>query len=488
MLQVFPDATPIEKPVKEIGSLYAYGVPGFGGASLIDFDEYNTDLVWPNSVFIYPEMLNDTQVDSLWTGLSYPIRQWKWFLRQCDADPAMTQKLADDLGLAVQVEEGDDTTPPRQRRRGFSHKAHLADALRSLYYGHYFFEQWGEIVDGVWRLTNVAPRPPKTINQIKVDRAGELISIQQNLSMFEPPLPASVLASYVWDREGANWFGHSILRSIYAPWRLKQRLLNVDRIKHERNALGVAVAKAMQGASSGDLEKAQQMASAVRAGDEGGVALPYGYDLSLEGVRGSTSTPLDSVKYYDEVMARRLFQMLSMLGTTATGNRAIGAEFRDLLDLGLSMIGGWYAETFTQEVIEKWWTWNVGEDAPAPELAFDSSSVLTMDVLATLVQAGALKVDDGLEEYIRTSHNLPPRQVTRAQQTIDETPPPPPPTVQNVLPPGPAGSDRMVGQDAVVKASAGVQLLDANGAPVTSVDGSRVMIGSDGRAFLAPAE
>jgi hypothetical protein len=492
VLEIFEDVTPIENPGKPLGSVYPWGAPPWrgGGIPLVDLDEYLPELAWPWSVQVFPEMLNDTQVDSLWTGISYPIQSWRWYIDQGDADAEMTAKLAEDLGLGVSTgEDSEIKDPPRKRRRKFSFSRHLADALRAVYMGHYFFETWGNVTDGMWRMEAIAARPPKTVNQIRVDQAGELISIQQNLSMFEPQIPASVLVPYVWDREGANWFGRSILRSSYGAWRLKQRLMNIDRIKHERNALGVAVAKAMQGASTGDLQKAQEMASAVRAGDEGGVALPFGYDLSLEGVKGSTSTPLDSVRYYDEVMARRLFQMLSMLGTTATGNRAIGAEFRDLLDLGLETIGKWVAESFTEDFIEKWWTWNVGEDEPCPSLCFDASSILTMDVLGNLVTSGALMVDDGLEAYIRESHNLPARTVTREAQKTAEAPPPPVVVAPDAPPAGaPPAKEDPAKPKVKVEASEGTPLLDVDGNPVVTPDGDAVLIGPDGRAFLASRE
>lgn len=467
------DPPQIIKPTVERGAIYPYGVSGFGGAMLVDLDEYLPDLTWPFSVRIFSEMLNDAQVDSLYTGLMWPIRQFRWSLKQGDADPVATQQIADDLGLPVYLGTGRDATPPPRRQRTFNHAQHLTDALRGPVYGHYYFELVGEIRDGRWRLVHVAPRPPKTINMIKVTEHGDMTSIQQNLSIMDQAIPASSLALYVWDREGANWFGRSLLRSLYGPWRLKQRLLNVDRMKHERNSMGVPIVTTQVGATKGDMAKANELAAAYRAGDAAGGAMPAGTSLALQGVQGSTSTPLDSVKYYDEAMARRMFQMISMLGSTATGNRALGDAFRDLLDNALRTIADWYVTTTQTEIIEKWVDWNLGDGQPAPHLVYDMQPDLSMELLSTMVKDGVIQPDDTLENYVRDTHHLPPRTQTRAAQKAAEAPTPAP----IIAPTGPPTAVP------AIAASSGTALIGRDGRPVLTATGEPVLIGVDGRAF-----
>lgn len=471
------DPPQITRPTIERGAIYPYGVSGFGGAALVDLDEYLPDLTWPFSVRVFGEMINDAQVDSLYTGLMWPIRQFRWSLKQGDADPTVTQQIADDLGLPTFLGDGKDSVPPPRRPRTFSHAHHLTDSLRAPLYGHYYFELVGSIRDGLWRLDRVAPRPPRTINMIKVTEHGDMTSIQQNLSIMDQPIPASSLALYVWDREGANWFGRSLMRSLYGPWRLKQRLLNVDRMKHERNSMGVPIVTAQKGATKGDLAKAEELASAYRAGDAAGGALPDGVSLALQGVQGATSSPLESVKYYDEVMARRMFQMISMLGSTATGNRALGDAFRDLLDNALRTIADWYVDTTQTEIIEKWVDWNVGPGAPAPHLIYDAQPEMSMETLSTVVKDGVIQPDDALEAWVRDTHHLPPRTQSRAAQKQAEAPAPPP----IVAPPaGPTGPPAIA---PAIAASAGQPLIGRDGKPVLTATGEPVLIGVDGRAF-----
>lgn len=476
----------IEKPTKEIGALYPYGVSGFGGAALVDMDEYLPELVWPQRNYIFAEMLNDAQVDSLVNGWFYPVRQYRWSLKAGKADPARTQLLADDFGLPVLLEDGKDAVPPVRRTRTFTHAQHLIDALRAMVYGHYYFELVGEIQNDIWRITKIAARPPRTINQIKVDEHGDLTAIQQNLSLMDEPIPRSALAAYVWEREGADWFGRSVLRSLYGPWRLKQRLLNIDRIKHERNALGVPILTAKPGATPGDLSVASEMASQIRAGDSSGGALPQGYELELQGVKGTTSNPLDSVKYYDEVMARKMAQMVMMLGATASGNRALGETLEDLLDAALRTVADWYVEQTQTEIIEKYWTWNYGESDPAPTLIYDTDPELDMTTLAALATAGVIQVDDPLEDYIRDTHHLPLRAQPRGAQKTAETPPPAP---VHVIAPAPSTGEPPAKPEPTkapaIAAAAGTPLLDREGRPVLTATGHPVMIGVDGRAFSA---
>jgi len=476
------DVPQTTKPTVEIGALYPYGVHGFGGASLVDMDEYLPDLVWPWSVRVYAEMVNDAQVDSLYTGLCWPIRQFRWSLERGDADAALTQLIADDLGLPVVLDTGADATPPPQRRdRLFDHAQHLTDSLRGLVYGHYYFELVGEIIDGQWRLDRAAARPPKTINQLKVTEHGELLAIVQNLTIHAEPIPASCLAAYVWDREGANWFGRSLMRSLYGPWRLKQRLLNVDRMRHERNSMGVPIVGTKPGATKGEIDQANQLAAAYRAGDAAGGALPDGYSLTLQGVQGSTTNPLESVKYYDELMARRMFQMITMLGSTATGNRALGDAFRDLLDNALRTIADWYVDHTEREIIQRWFEWNAGPGEPTPHLVYDPQPDVSMELLSTMVKDGVVQPDDTLENWVRDMHHIPARTETRAEQLAAEAPTPPTPTI---VPPGSA-SVTPGGIAASEPARLGQPLLDRDGRAVLTATGEPVLIGVDGRAFSA---
>jgi hypothetical protein len=56
---------------------------------------------------------------------------------------------------------------------------------------------------------------------------------------------------------------------------------------------------------------------------------------------------------------------------------------------------------------------NWGEDEPAPKIVFDeigSRHHATAEAIKTLIDAGALSPDDGVEEQLRNAYSLPPSQ------------------------------------------------------------------------------
>src|SRR5690606_8745769 len=108
----------------------------------------------------------------------------------------------------------------------------------------------------------------------------------------------------------------------------------------ERFGLGIPKGVAPEG---GDPTEYQKMASSVRASENGGVGLPQGGDVYVEGVRGTLPDIIASIRYYDESMARAFLAMVVQLGQTQTGSRALGETFADFFTMSLEGISDWYA-------------------------------------------------------------------------------------------------------------------------------------------------
>lgn len=391
-------------PTSELGHGSASLIPGwnqFGGG-----DNDVTQLAWPTSVTTYHRMRTDSQVDALLTSVFLPIRRLNWEIQQGEASDEVAQAVAADLGLPLQGEK----TPKRSRKR-FSHDDHLRHALLATTYGHMFFEQVGRVDDDLmWRLRKLAPRMPQSITEIKVAKDGGLEYIKQHdpkHGMQGAKIPIERLVAYVWDREGANWTGRSLLRPLYRHWLLKDRLIRIDAIKHERFGVGIPTGKAPPG---GNPDEYQQMAAAIRASESSGVGLPAGAEIGVEGIKGSIPDVIASLRYHDEQMARSFLAMFMQLGQTATGSRALGDSFRDFFELSLEAIANWYAEVTNQHVIEDWVDWNFGEDEPAPELVWSKAeaSDLSVQDIVTLIDKEILVVDEELQDWIRERHHLPP--------------------------------------------------------------------------------
>ncbi len=414
-------------PTTEIGrSRGVYRPPGslstaLGWAAFMDTDEYVKELKWPQSVRSYDIMRTDSQLSALYRAMTMPIRRYKWLLNPNGANPTLVEQLAADIGLDI---KGQDPLPRGRRRGRFSFNKHLSDSLLALIYGHMYFEQVGQIDNGMWRLRKLAARMPRTIGQINIDDDGSLISIKQNLPTGQgsllsggyggiiggPEIPVGHLVGYIWDQEGDSWVGRSLFRDCYKNWLLKDRLLRIDTINHEK-AGGVAIAEAAPGATPRELAALSKMAQEFKVGEDSGGAVPAGTKFDLKRI-GSASDVIASIRYHDESMARLFLMMFMQLGQTETGSRALGGTFVEYAYITQRAVAEWFCDIFSSHVIEDWVDWNYGEDVQAPLLTYvieEPDEYLPVIDLCNLVNANLLTVDPELEDTLRERFHLSPR-------------------------------------------------------------------------------
>jgi Protein of unknown function (DUF935) len=426
-------------PTREIGQAVRapVGVPSQGSLLVPNFltedNEYLRELRFPLSVREYNRMANDAQVNGLYLGATLPIRRYRWYIDPNDARDEVAQAVADDFGLPVL-----DGDPPNGRLRDrFSHDDHLRTALLApCRYGFYPFEIVGRIDDqGRWRLAKLAPRPPVTVAQIFVEKTGDLDGLRQNIAAFEPRgnvlatvppiIPVSQLAMYSWDREGGNWFGRSMLRSIYGNWLRKNDLLRISMEEQRRNGMGVPVAEqTVAGTDPKAVEEGQRVASAWRAGENAGASMPFGMRMRLLGVEGQVPDVMRKVEYEDGQMARSWLQMFAELGQTKSGNRALGEVFVEFFADGQETIAHWYALETTKQVIELWVELNYGPAEQTPKLAYQRNEdpELAVADLVSLIDAGAITVDPELEDVLRERYKLPDKPAGEAAQAQGSPP------------------------------------------------------------------
>lgn len=384
---------------------------GLGWNQFVDEAEFVPELMWPTSVRWYDQMRTDSQLAALYTAVAYGITQLRWIIDPNHARQEVVDGVSEDLNLPVR---GQDDWPRRRMKSRFAHSKHIRQAMLALIYGHMYFEQVGEIINGKWRLRKLVPIMPRTIENINMADDGGLVSVQQfrpmNADFSKPPpeIPVDRLVGFIFEQEGANWVGRSMLRDCYKDWLIKDRLVRVDAINHER-AGGVPLAAAPAGATPGEVDALSRMMQDFRVGETSGGAVPYGTDITV--ARATNSKVVDSISQRDEAMARRFLLMLVNLAQSGqhVGSYALGETFEDFFIVGQRAITQWYCDVMTEYLIEDWVDWNYGPDEPAPLLVFervDDDSLPSAD-LAELVRYGAITVDDSTEEWLRDRHKMP---------------------------------------------------------------------------------
>jgi hypothetical protein len=410
----------VATPLSEIG--YAHRAADNTWWADIE-DEPTPELRWPQSVKVYDAMRSqDSQVVSVLRAVTLPVRRTPWRIDPAGARDDVVRLIAEDLGLPV-VGASEPETPPARTRDRFSWPEHLREALLMLPFGHAFFEQVYRIDGDRARLRKLAPRMSKTIEDVKVADDGGLIAIKQFSSRVGDPqrdIPVNRLVAYVYEREGGNWLGRSLLRPAYKNWLIKDRLLRVDAQTIERNGMGVPVYEGAEGET--DLTKGLKMAKDWRAGDTSGAATPNGAKLRLAAPEGHLPQALPSIRYHDEQIGRAVLAHFLNLGTQ-TGSWALGTTFADFFVLSLQTLAQQIADTVTQHVIEDLVDVNFGETEPAPRLVFDeigSRQAATAQAIKMLTDAGILLPDRSLEEAARQQFGLPPKDPAPARTRTSE--------------------------------------------------------------------
>lgn len=444
-------APPSDAPTTELGAqlqVSAFAKP------LIPDREIARDLRWPRSVqHTYPRMFNDAHVDGLYRGAMFPIRAYRWWLDPNGAPQSAVERVSADYNLPV------GPSGAMNRRRGqqrFNFDAHLEDALRAPGYGHYPFEQVFQVerdgpadVNGGWvaHLRKLAPRPPATIIEITAARDGGLDSIKvPALNADRSPLDlmqgatlsVDRLVMYVWDREGANWRGRSMLRSCYGPFLLKDRILKVGAYNIER-AGGVPWIEAPEGADKQMTTDLLAIATTFRVGEEAGAVLPHGAQLKFAQAAGGDQA-ISYVRLMNEEMARAWLMMWMTQGQTSSGHGSTEqtGEQIDYFERVQHTIAEWFAGTFNEHVIEDDVDFNEGPGTEyAPLLRFTPHGD-PLDALAGEIDnaqvAGALPANSEVAAMVKgeRGRRRPTRAADAATPPQQETPEPRTPAEQHV--------------------------------------------------------
>lgn len=418
--------------------------------------EENPDLEFPRSIAVYDRMRKtDGQISAFLRAITQALLGVDVKLVTKGVRPAVVSLVETELGLHRQ-----QTRAGRTARQGVVFHDHLRDVMLAIPLGFMPFEPVWEVgpptreqegmglPDTIAHLIHLGPRLPRTVQEIRVERNGDLAGILQagvgwdtsgqgagvqiiggpgNDDTVERWIPARNLLFYCFEREGADWAGSSLLRSAYKNWLIKDGLIRTDALSGERNGMGLPIVYFTE---EGDRETALGIATGIRSGAHAGVAIADGkYRVELLGVQGTIKALLPSIEYHDRAAAQAALAMFLNLGHDGgLGNgSAIGDTFLDLFVDSLGHVGDWIGETVTEGLIRELVTLNFGPDEPYPVLELEkpaAEATATAEALATLADAGIITADAGIEADVRRRYKLPvlPEQVVESVPGEDLSP------------------------------------------------------------------
>src|SRR5712692_2321219 len=398
-----------------------YSVPGTPIISgfLTDMGEYNPDLQGRAAVQVYEQMRRgDGQVEATLQALTLPVLSAKW-----DVLPGVNQSqpgYAQASAIATFVRENlFGGLEFRTATGGWATQTWdevLRNALLMLPFGCSVHEDVYTVDGGMLRLRLLADLLPLTFYRFHVDEDGRtLLYLGQygyRGARFEQvSVPADKITLFSFRREGANFWGRSVLRPAYPHWYVKNQLYRIDAIGAERNSLGVPVIIMPPGFSKEDHDAAVNFVTQLAAHERTGVVLPNGSTFEILGIKGTLKDINPSIQHHNEQISIQALAMFMNLGRTERGSRSLGREQNKFFMLSLQNVANKIAEQITNTTIRRLVYYNFGLDAPCPKLIAANVQARALedivDALTRFAQAGLIVSDYDLRAFIRKELALP---------------------------------------------------------------------------------
>ena len=402
------------------------GTPNWAGW-IQDLGEYNSKLAPPTAFTTYEKMRrSDADVAAALLACDLPIKAADLqVLPGVDKDKPNYRRAAE---IAEFVEDnliGGLEMDVGGRKVSQSVDRVTENALIMLPFGCAAHEPIYAVDGGKICIARYAPRLPSTFYKFTLGADGEtLASIDQQGYSADGWKTATLSADSVdffsFQREGANWWGRSILRTAYKHWYIKEQLERIDAIACERNGLGVPTITQAANASKEDREAAETWLKNLSTHEQTGLSLPFGWTFALNGVAGRPRDVLPSLRYHSEEIVRSVLATFLTLGTTESGSRALGQSSTDFFKISRESTARLIAETMTQGSIRNLVRFNFGDVPPElyPWLSFQNimslDPVEILKVVGQLTQQGVIEMDDDAEAWAREKLGMPVKGTPRA--------------------------------------------------------------------------
>lgn len=389
--------------------------------SWVPGDDHVGELADPHSRYlIYDQMATDSRVASMLRAIMQPLISASWHIDPRNADDHVVDHIAESFNLPVL---GRDKTHPDRSGGSFDWGTFIRHAFLSLKYGWMPFEIVHKVgSDGLLHLHKLAPRMPHTIahDGLKTARDGGLVGlVQRGLNGGKDvTIPIEKLLIISHEMIDKDWRGTSVLRPIYADWKLKRHALKVNSVHVDRNGAGVVVATnpptdAMNEAQAKAVaDQMMDIGMSVRAGAEAAAAIPYGAKLELKGVYGTTVNILGTLDYHNAEISNSLLQFFANLANSSHGSHAQSKTVTKTYNASLNATATAVADTITAHVVEDLVTRNWGPTIPAPAIAHKEIGVdlsELVNIITSLRSQGVLLPDRETEEWIRREAGITPK-------------------------------------------------------------------------------
>lgn len=396
----------------EIGASGTYFFKGY-----VTAEEYSIDLQGKYGLQVFDVMRkSDPTIRAILQVCKQPILAAHWTVEAASSDPLDAQ-IADHANFEF-------------FNRNIVYNDVLREGLTFLDFGFFVAELVYEVAN--WNgkpyigFKKVASRKQRSILKFMqdddTDGVTQILPAGRNGSGnggVIANIPRSKMLYVANDQEGENYFGVSLLRYAYKPWKIKDGLEIMGAVALENQALGIPyIKKGVGGPNStvdeGELEKLRDRLRQQRANEEAFLEFPATVEVGWMDMKGHTTKDvLPYIQYQDtQITLSVLAQFLELGQNGASGSRAVSADHSRLFVKALEATARTWREAFQRDVLNRWVDLNYsGLKNGYPKLVYstisDEDVTDTSTAVGVLMGAGALQPDRDIENRLRTMLNLP---------------------------------------------------------------------------------
>lgn len=383
------DATPtdqsaeISPPLVTGQEFGASGTQVYGG--YIRQEDHNPELDdFVKAVKIYDKMRkSDAQINAMLSVLKLPLRGATWTCVPPTDGDEVDQQIADYVNSCIfeddAMELGWDYT--------------LRHILLQLDYGFSVFETVWEVDEsGAYRIKRLAPRLARTVRKWHTERNGRLRAIEQYAPVPIPhekdvtqaalyrsrvdnsaaarysyqtntkfqwlTIPSDYLAVFSLGREGDNYEGISVLRTVYRNWYYKDQAYNLEGVRLDRFGVGIPVAKLEEShtLTQQDLESLVEVLKSVRSNERAYLIAPPGVEYKLLPETGSKTAGTGAtnwINHHDQQIGRNVLAGFLTLGNDPHGTLGFGSRLTDMFISSLNGVAAGICSDLKTQVVKK---------------------------------------------------------------------------------------------------------------------------------------
>jgi hypothetical protein len=391
-------------------------------------EEYLQILRSKRGAKIYDEMRrSEPQINMLMSAIMNPIKSANWDFESPD------ETLIPDAKKMTEFIKYNATEL-------IDWETFLHEALTFLYFGYSLFEVVHSVVIndpkfGTFNgLKALAFRGQKTIERWNLDESGKILSVDQyaygDLSREGTMLSmdGKFLLPISLYKEGDNYEGISLLRSMYGPWTRKNLYLKLTAIGIEKYAIGTVIGTIPAGKEkSAEATAFKSILAAYTSHETAYITRPSGWEIEIQKSDFDPSKIKEIILLENTEMINSVVANFLALGTNGGGGAfALGQDLSDFFLGGIQSFANLICGVWNRRLIPSLIKMNFGPQDAYPKLKCsgidDKAGKELAEIIKSLTDSKSLRPDDKLEEYLRKLYKLPAADKTTLREVAALSP------------------------------------------------------------------